>query len=118
MNKLVISGLLLLVAGFQHPGHIKKGWLFSKTQYAGNMPKPGPGRPAQGHPQRLIACLEISKDEETPEWQSAYFNGDRHLIKILATSEDSVKIGTVKNTRTAIVLKAAPGDKLVQLEFT
>ncbi len=115
MIKLVISGLFILLAGFR-PCHIKKIWLFSKTQYSGNIPKSAAGQPSRGYTQRLIVYIEISKTDESPQWQSVYINDEKHVVNMLPVGADSVQMGPAKNSRVPIVLKAASGNKLVLLE--
>jgi len=94
---------------------VQKIWLFSKVRYSGNVPRLANKKPADGAATTLVCYLKISKNIESPDWQTAYIYGNEYGVKILPVTQDSVIIGTAKDTHSAIVIKAGPDSKLVQL---
>jgi len=117
MKQLLFAVFLIQVAFLSPKYHIKKIWLFSKTQFAGATPKTPGGKPASGATTTLLCFLEASKDKPTPHWQTAYFNGKQYSVNALAITEDSVEVGTDKSTKIPIILKPDAGSKLIELEL-
>jgi len=113
--------IFLLLSSFFYSGPkygVQKIWLFSKVQYFGNVPVNPNGNQLKGYQFTLTCYLKICKKLESPDWQTAYFNGNRYKVNILPITQDSVIVGTLKNTHSIIVIKDSSGTKLVQLILT
>lgn len=66
----------------------------------------------------MLCFLEIGKSHSSPAWQTAYFDGHKYLVSTVSIVQNSVIVGSAKNTNTTIEIKAGPGTKLVQLNLT
>jgi len=118
MTKIFLLALLLPFFCTQQDFQIKKVWLFSKTEYSGNVPRMPGGQQLKGINKKLFGYVEVGKDQPMPKWQNAYFNGNSYSVVAVPLSQDSVAVGTDNKTKTAIVLVPANGDKIIQLMFT
>jgi hypothetical protein len=118
MKSVVLAFCIFQLTVLPAKYHIKKIWLFSRTAYAGNVPKRPDGKLATGYTNTLLCFLEISKTEPTADWQTACFEGSKYEVSILQPNSDSVRIGTEKHTKKNIFIKASTGFKLVQLMMT
>lgn len=98
--------------------HIKKIWLFSRTEYSGNVPKRSDGKLAAGYTKKLLCFLEITRNETTPDWQTAWFEGGRYHVTVSPVNQDSLMVGIDKKNRNNIVVKTNGDTRLVELVFT
>jgi len=118
MKYLLFTAFFVQVAFLSPKYHIKRVWLFSRTQYAGNVPVLRGGQQPSGYTTTLVCFLEVSRGEKTPEWQSAWFRGNKYQVSMSHATQDSVAVGTKKNTDDMALAKAGPGCKLVELTLT
>ncbi len=118
MTKIFLLTLWLSFFGVQPDYQIKKTWLFSKTEYSGNVPRLPGGKQVSGIKKTLLFYIETGKDQSLPQWQTAYFNGSSYEVTTLESRQDSVAVGIDKNAKRPVVLKPATGDKIVQLKMT
>jgi hypothetical protein len=107
MMKVLLLAFLLPFFCTPKEFHAQRVWLFSKTQYSGNVPRMPGGQQAKGYTSSMICFLEIKKGSAAPVWQSAYFNHIKYTIEAYTVNQDSVVIGTLKNTNTPAVVKPA-----------
>jgi hypothetical protein len=117
MKILLLSSLILFAAAGQEY-HAQKIWLFSKIQYPGNVPVKSNGTQLMVNPLRIICYLKISKKQAMPDWQTANIYGKNYAVQDEQVNQDSVIIGTLKNTDSTIVIKGSNDGKLVQLVLT
>ncbi|MCO5949744.1 hypothetical protein [Mucilaginibacter flavidus] len=96
----------------------QKIWLFSKTQYMGNAPVDRDGKAVKGYTETLLCFIEISKNKQSPAWQTAWYKGVKYSVNILQVNQDSVIIGRIKNAKTTFVIKPGLETKLIRLELT
>jgi len=112
--------LMLLVASsclmLKYPA--QKIWLFSKLQYAGNVPVDRAGKAVKGYTEILSCFLEISKNKSSPTWQTAWYKGVKYSVNVIEVNQDSVIAGRAKNTNTPVIIKPGPESKLIRLELT
>jgi hypothetical protein len=118
MTKVLILALFMTFPVVPRQYHVQKIWLFSKKQYAGNIPRLPDGTQGAGFTNTLSCFLGISKNQATPLWQIACFNGIRYAVKVLPVSQDSVVIGTVKDTNVPAVVRPDADCELIQLILT
>jgi hypothetical protein len=118
MKYLLFIALFIQMAFLSPKYHIKRVWLFSKTQYAGNVPALRGGQQPAGHTTTLLCFLEVSRGEKIPDWQWAWFKGNKYQVSMSPASQDSVAVGTKKNTNDIALAKAGPGCKLVELTLS
>ena len=118
MMKVILLTFLLPFFCVPKEFHAQRVWLFSKTQYSGNVPRMPGGQQAKGYTSSLICFLEIKKGSTAPVWQSAYFNHIKYTIEAEPVNQDSVVIGTLKNTNTPAVVKTTAACRLIQLNLT
>jgi hypothetical protein len=118
MTKFLVLLFFVPLFWSQPKYQVQKIWLFSKTQYSGNVPKDADGKELKGYTTSLLCFLEVSKSHSSPAWQTAYFDANKYLVSMVPIAQDSVIAGSAKNTNTPIVIKAAPGTRLVQLNLT
>jgi hypothetical protein len=93
-------------------------WLFSRTQYSGNAPVDRDGKALKGYTENLSCFLEVSKNNPSPVWQTAWYNGAKYSVSVLQLNQDSVILGRAKDANTLVVIKPRPKTKLIQLELT
>jgi hypothetical protein len=117
MTKILLLTLLLPFFCVLQDFHVKRIWLFSKTEYSGNVPRLPGGQSAKGITKKLFCYIEVGKDQLIPQWQTAYFNGISYSVNPAQTSRDSMAVGAENKTKMAIVLKPASGNKIIQLIF-
>jgi hypothetical protein len=118
MIKAFIIVLLFQLPQTLSDYHIKKVWLFSKTVYMGNVPRSPNGKPAVDYTKKLLCFLEVSKGRQLPEWQTAYFNGNRYSVNAVQLNQDSVVVGAERSTKMPVIIKENSGCKLIQLFLT
>jgi hypothetical protein len=118
---LLLTGVCWL---FLSAGQFKaeKVWLFSKKQYPGNVPSHVPGGQPKGPSTVLLCFLEIKKGEPVPTWSTGNFNGIKFNVTTQEVTEtmnsDAVVAGTLKDFKTAAVIKPDAGYQLIRLSLT
>ena len=99
--------------------HAGKVWLFSKKQYTGNTPIRVPGQQSKGPSSLLLCFLELKKGEPVPDWNTAYLNGGKFSVMteevMNPASQDSIVVGTIKDTKMAAVIKPEAGSRIIHL---
>jgi len=118
MMKVFLFALLLPMCSVQQEYHPEKIWLFSKVEYTGNIPADRNGKHLQNRPVKLFCYLKVSKKIKAPDWQTALIYGNQYSVEVMPVTEDSVAVGTLKDSQSAVTIKADSGSKLVQLVFT
>jgi hypothetical protein len=118
MKSVVLAFCIFQLTVLPAKYHIKKIWLFSRTAYAGNVPKRPDGKLANGYTRKLLCFLEITKNETTPDWQTAWFEGGKYHVTISPVNQDSLTVGIDKKNRNKIVIKSGDDTKLVELVLT
>jgi hypothetical protein len=118
MKRLLFAAVFIQASFLCPKYHVKKIWLFSKIQYSGNVPRAAGGKVAAGSRNMLLCFAEVSKNEQTPDWQSARFKGGSYSVSTSPEALDSVAVGTDKNTRKPIIIKADADCKLIELKLT
>jgi hypothetical protein len=110
--------LLLPFFCVQKEYHAEKIWLFSKIQYPGNVSVDRNGKRLQKHPTKLFCYLKVSRKIESPNWQTAIIYGNDYAVEAVPVNQDSVIVGTLKNTNSAVTIKAGAQSKIIQLVLT
>jgi len=118
MMKVLLLLFFLSFSCAQTEYHVKKIWLFSKTQYTGTVPVNRNGKQLQTHPVKIICYLKISSKNELPDWQTAFVYGNQYSIDAELPNRDSVAVGTLKNSNSVVTIKAGAGFALLKLMFT
>jgi len=118
MLKTLFILLLLQTSVVQTDYPVKKLWLFSKTVYNGTVPKLPGGGQAKGYYKKMLCYIEVGKDQPMPAWQTAVLYGKQYVAEAVPVAADSVAVGVIKNTHSAVVIKAETGYKLVELMLT
>lgn len=110
--------LLLHTSCVQGDYPVKKIWLFYKTVYNGNVPRLPNGRQGKGYSKKMLCYIEIGKDQPMPAWQTAGIYGQQYAVDAVPVGQDTVEVGVLKSTGSAVVIKADAGYRLVQLMLT
>jgi len=118
MMKVLWLSFLLSLCSHQGEYHVQKVWLFTKTQYSGNVPVDRNRKHLQVKSTLLLCYLKVSRKIESPDWDTAFINGKQYRVKIVPVNQDSVTVGTLKNTNSPLTIKAGIDSKLVQLILT
>jgi hypothetical protein len=118
MLKTVAAVFLISVFCIQQQYNIKRVYLFSKTQYSGNVHRNVDGSMAKGYNKTLICFVEVDKDKPSPLWNTAYFDGYKYTVNIVPLNQDSVLVGNKINTHNAVVIKPITAGQLLQLGLT
>jgi hypothetical protein len=118
MIKVLPLAFLFSFFCIQTEYHVEKIWLFSKTQYTGAVPVNRNGKQLQTRSAKIICYLKISSKNELPDWQTAFVYGNRYSIDAVLINQDSVSVGTLKNSNSVVTIKAGTGFTLLQLIFT
>ena len=114
MKFLSIAFIIPLFCAIQQY-HVKKIWLFSKTNYSGNVPVGQHGNQLKTDSSTLLCYIEEAKGVQLPSWQTAYIYGNKYAITVLPVNQDSLTVGTLKNTSSSLMIRAGTGCELVQL---
>jgi len=118
MTKLLILALLMTFPVAPRQYHVQKIWVFSKKQYAGNIPRLPGGKQGPGFTNTLSCFLEISKNHATPLWQTVCFNGIKYAVKVSTVNQDSILVGTVNGSNVPALVKPGADCELLQLTLT
>ncbi|MFI5141511.1 MAG: hypothetical protein ACHQII_04060 [Bacteroidia bacterium] len=118
MTKLLILALFMTFPLAPRQYHVQRIWVFSKTQYAGNIPRLPGGKQGAGFTNTLSCFLGISKNHAIPLWQTACFNGIKYAVKVSTVNQDSILVGTVKGSNAPVVVKPDADCELLQLTLT
>jgi hypothetical protein len=118
MIKATVTVFLIAFFGVQQQYNIKRIYLFSKTQYSGNVHRNADGSTAKGYSKTLMCFIEVDKDKSSPAWHTACFEGYKYTVNAVPLNQDSVLVGSKINTHNTIVIKPVVGGQLVQLELT
>jgi hypothetical protein len=118
MMKVLLLALLLPLCCVQQEYHPEKIWLFSKVEYTGNIPADRNGKHLLNRPVKLVCYLRVGNKIKVPDWQTALIYGNQYSVEAMPVTGDSVAVGTLKNSQSAVNIKAGSGSKLVQLVFT
>lgn len=113
--KVLWLSLMLSFFSLQSEYHVQKIWLFTKIQYAGNVPVSRDGAHLRSNPVILICYLKMSSKTQSPDWETAVVDGKQYRVGMEQVNEDSVTVGTLKNTNSPVIITAGPDSKLVQL---
>ena len=118
MMKVLLLSFLLCCYSLQGEYHVQKIWLFTKIQYSGNEPVNRDGKHLRNNPVLLICYLQISRKIKAPDWETAIIGSNKYKVEAEQVNGDSVAVGTLKDTNSAVVIKAGPDSKLIQLTLT
>jgi len=117
MKALLVS-FLLFCYSVQGEYHVQKIWLFTQTQYSGNVPVNRNGAHLRSNPVLLICYLKISRKNKSPDWETAIIGGNKYMVASEQVNDDSVAVGTLKDTHLPVTIKACADSKLVRLTLT
>jgi len=113
--KVLWLSFLLSFYSLQGEYHVQKIWLFTKTQYPGNVPINKDRKHLRSNPILLICYLKVSRKIKSPDWETAVIGGNRYKVETEQVNEDSVTVGALKTTNSPVIITAGPDSKLVQL---
>jgi hypothetical protein len=115
MVKTVAAAFLIAFFCVQQQYNIKRIYLFSKTQYSGNIHRNPDGSTGKGYNKTLMCFIDVDKDKPAPDWHAAYFDGYKYTVNIVPLNQDSVSVGNNINTHQTIVIKPVTAGHLLQL---
>lgn len=113
---LLVCIFLLASFSFTRP-YIEQVWLFTKTVYAGNIPKLA-GKPSNGANKELSCYIEVKASKPQPEWQIAHYNGSIYTIVQYKLNQDSVILQKAVSKKVPLVIKHSLGNYFIMLAFT
>ncbi|BAU52153.1 hypothetical protein [Mucilaginibacter gotjawali] len=118
MIKVLWLSFLLSFYSLQGEYHVQKVWLFTKTQYNGNVPADRNGKHLQGKTTQLICYLKVSRKNESPVWETAFIDGNQYKVETVQAEQDTITAGTLKNTNMPVIIKTGRKSKITQLILT
>jgi hypothetical protein len=118
MIKTIAAAFLISFFCVQQQYNIKRIYLFSKTQYQGNIHRNPDGSTGKGYNKILMCFIEVDKHKPAPDWHAAYFDGYKYTVNIVPLNQDSVLVGNSLNTHQTIVIKSITAGQLLQLGLT
>jgi hypothetical protein len=115
MTKVLFITFFMMLSFLSGQYKIKRAWLFSRKQYAGNMPTSPNGKQVSVSSTTLLCFIEIDKDQPLPVWKAAYYKGSKYTAHNEKMNGDSSIVGKEKDTQSQITIKADKANVMIEV---